>query len=718
VKKPLLAAAALMLVPLAIPAAPSADASTAGPRRSDEPQTGLAVSIEQITPAYLQPGERVNVSGTITNLDRETWREVQVFMLRPTAPATNADELADAAGVAAGSYSGNRICCGEGLFAELGPIAPDESVPYDLNIPFAQLGIPPDQYGVYTLGVQVRGFDPFGNRMTAGRARSFIPLMPGDAPSVGVATIWPFRSDIIRRPNGEYANLEDLIADISPGGRLQTILDVARTAGNTPISLLADPALLDALQRIKNDNTQRPGDSTPPGESPTTDGDTGLGSPVPTDEESEANRFLEEFTAFAKTQSLWAEGYGGPDLTMLSGDYDGTRMLRTIRRATATTVQDLGLEADRAYLPSGNLDVDALADLPPETTTFVTSEQVRRWEASDGPVGTVRSEDNRAPVVVTHTDLLEGSPAPGPTDTALQIRQRLLAETALVSLRARELSQSRAPSIAVLVDDDWDPGTNPTQADFFAAYDAPWIRPSNLDTELAEGPRRGAKRLHAAPLSEPPADPPLPESLARSADQIRGRGVIMWAITRDDPRILNFYDQSASLTVSDQWRSDPDVAQEIADRTITGLDRQIGRVTIAAPEFVTLSSSSGRFPLTITNDLTWPVRVGVQLKAEDGLDIRMDEPIDVEPQQSTTVNVQVNAEDVGVTEVTARLTTPNGRPFGEPVSFSMRSSVVGTVIWIAFGAAGAIVLLAVGRRIKRSRSTSAGESEPAASETR
>ena len=708
-----------MLVPLAIPVAPSADASTAGPRRSDEPQTGLAVSIEQITPAYLQPGEPIHVSGTITNLDRETWRDVQVYMLRPTAPATTAEELTTAADSPAGSYSGDRICCRTGLFSELGPIAPNESVPYDLNIPYAQLDIPSGQDGVYTLGVQALGFNTLGERPIAGRARSFIPLMPNDAPSVGVATIWPFRSDIIRRPDGEYVNRADLIDDISPGGRLWTMLDIAQTSGNTPISVLADPALLDALQRIKTGNTQRPGDSTPPGESPTADDGTGSGSPVPpTPEQRAANDFLTEFTALAKEHSLWAEGYGGPDLTMLGGDHDSTRMLNTIRRATATTVQDLGLAADRAYVPTGNLDVDALADLPKQTTTFVTSDQVRRWEASDGPVGTVRSGDSRAQVVVTHEDLLQGAPAPGPTDTALQVRQRLLAETAVVSLHAMGQPQSTAPSIAVLVKDDWDPGTSPAQSNFFAAYDAPWVRPTNLLTEWVEGPRRGAKRLRAVHLSERQADPPLPESLARAADQIRGRGVIMWAITREDPHILNFYDQSASLTVSDQWRADPDTAQNIADRTIAGLDRQIGSVTIAAPEFVTLSSSSGRFPLTITNDLTWPVRVGVKLTARDGLDIRMDQPIDVEPQQSTTVNVQVEAEDVGVTEVTARLTTPNGRPFGEPVTFSMRSSVVGTVIWIAFGAAGAIVLLAVGRRIKRSRTASADEAEPTASETR
>lgn len=715
--KTLFAAAALMLAPLAIPVAPSADASPAGPRRSDEPETGLAVTMERITPAYLQPGEPITVSGQITNLDREAWGDVQVYLLAPGFPATSTEELADVAASPPTAVDGERIT-NLGSYAELGRIAPGATEPYSLTIPFQRLGIPPSQPGVYTLTVQARGNDPFGARATAGSARSFIPLMPDDTPSVGVATIWPFREDVARRPDGEYVNREELVEAVSEGGRLRTMLNLAATSGSTPVSLLADPALLDALLRIANGTTERPGAPASPAESPSPTDESALDDIGPTSEEQRVTQdFLDDFTALASEHSLWVEGYGGPDLVTLAGGYDGSRLFRTITRATAATMNALDLpDPSRVYLPTGELDVEALDALGPKLVTFVTSDQVRRWQPSDGPIGTVRAEGGRARVVVTHDELLEGSPAPGPTDTALQIRQRLLAETALLALGAENDPQASAPSVAVLANDDWDPGDDAAAADFFAAFDAPWIRSTNLDAELTAGPRQGAKHLRIAELPDKRVDPPLPDSLARSADQIRGRGVIMWAITRQDRRILNYYDQSASLTVSEQWRPDPEVSQEMADKTITGVDRQIGSVRIEAPEFVTLSSSSGRFPLTITNDLSWPITVGVQLEAEDGgLRIQQDDLIAVDPEQSTTVNVQVNAEDVGVTEVTARLTTPKGRPFGEPATFKMRSSVVGTVIWIALGAAGAIVVLAVGRRIRRSTRSDPAGAEPDAS---
>jgi hypothetical protein len=736
VSKTLLATAALTLLPLAVPASSAAAsphverteaaqhagrvaqyasaqpmAAKPGPRRHDEPKTGLAVNLERISPAYLQPGEDLTVSGTVTNLDREPWRDLQVYLLAPATAASSSDELATMAETPVGTADGTRIFQEgrESLYDELGGIAPGATEPFQLTIPFRFLDVSADAYGVYTLAVQVLATDALKNRDTVadGQARSLIPLMPDSSPRVGVSTIWPFRDDLVREPNGEYADRDELIDDISDGGRLRTLLDLARTSGSTstPISLLLDPALLDALRAIVDDDTGRPQAPTTPSESPTSTDEAGFDSlQPPTAEQQAAAAFLEDLTALSGVNTVWTEGYGGPDLTALH-DYDSERLYRTISRANRNAMLglDLPTSGDRAYLPTGVLDVEALEALGPRTTTFVTSDQVRRWSPEDGPIATVRSDGTRARVVVAHDAILDGGLEPGPTDTALQVRQRLLAESAVLSLQSDAEGRRRAPALALLADKGWDPGDAATAADFFAAFDAPWVFATDLSAELADGPRRGAHRLRPRGHVEGPEDPPIPSSLARSADRIRGRGVIMWAITRDDQQVLSFYDESAALTISEQWRADPDASQEMADRTIAQLDRQLGGVSIEAPEFVTLSSSSGQFPLTITNDLPWPITVGVQLEAEDGgLVIEQDEPIDVDPQQSTTVNVRVDAKDVAVSEVTARLTTPKGRPFGEPVTFKIRSSVVGVVIWVALGAAGAIVVLAIGRRIRRS----------------
>lgn len=686
-----------------------------GPRRSAAPDSGLAVTLREISPATLQPGERLQVRGTIENLDRKRRVNLKVYLVRPAAVATTTEQVADMADTPARHPDGERITRA-GLYPEIGGLAPGATKPFHLNIPFRQLGLSRTAYGVYTLGVHVLADDVRGGRDTTadGRARSLIPLMPKRSPLVPTSTIWPFRTDIVREPDGEYPDRDELIDDVAPGGRLRTQLDLARTAGSTPISVLVDPALLDTLRRIVNNTIGRPEAPSSPTESPTSTEEGAFEALAASTTDADAAAFLDDLTTLAREQSLLAVGYGGPDLTALS-DYDASRLYRTLDRANDSTLSPLDLSASRAYLPTGVLDVEALADLGPRTTPLVSADQVRRWNPYDGPIGTVRAPDSRARVVVTDDEVFEGGPAPGPTDTALQVRQRLLAETAAQSLEARDRGRRRAPGLVLMTDDGWDPGPNARSADFFSAFDAPWVLGTDLDSQLDEDPRRGARKLRARQHVPGPEEPPIPNSLASTADKIRGRGVIMYAITREDERLLTYYDQAAALTISEQWRLDPEASQELADDNVAQLDQQLSGITVEAPEFVTLSSSSGRFPLTITNDLPWPIRVGVQLSAEDGgLEIQQDELIDVDPQQSTTVNVSVEAEDVAVSEVTARLTTPKGRPFGDPVTFKMRSSVVGTVIWIALGAAGVFMVLAVGRRIWRSTRSSRRADDTAA----
>jgi hypothetical protein len=704
VSKTLLAAAALTLLPMAVPAPPSASGAT-GPRRSDEPDTGIAVNLEQISPQYLQPGESITVSGTISNLDREAWRDIQVYLVAPVSVASTTEELADKAATPATTEDGERIIK-DGLYLNLHRLDPGRTKRFELEVPFRELGLSPTAYGVYTLAVQVRANDPVDRRVTAGRARSLIPLMPDDSPRVGVSTILPFRSTVVRDPDGRYEDQEELIDDISPGGRLRTMLDLAQTSGGIDISLLVDPAVLDALRRIATDTTRRPRGPAAPSASASTTDDNALDSiRAPSNAQRLATAFLDDLAALGTSNQVWSEGYGGPDLTSFKG-YDSNRLRHTITRATHTTLANIGLDASRVYLPTGVLDPEALHALGPKITTFVRSDQVKHWRPSDGPIGNVHGDGTKARVIVTDDDMLTGGPEPGPTDTALQMRQRLLSEAAVMSLEAEANGRETAPSIVMLPDDSWDPGPNASSADFFSAFDAPWLYPTRLTEELGAGPRKGARHLRVRQHVDGGEDPPLPSSLARTADQVRGRGIIMYAITQGDRSLLSYYDQAASLTVGEQWRVDPEASQEIAEKTVGQLDAQLDGVTIAAPEYVTLSSHSGQFPLTVTNQLDWPITVGVQLDAEDGgVSIADGEMIDVDPNQSTTVNVAVNAEDVSVSEVTARLTTPAGRPFGAPVTFNMRSSVVGTVIWIALGAAGAVIIVAIGRRIRRSRRT-------------
>src|SRR5690606_12807386 len=101
------------------------------------------------------------------------------------------------------------------------------------------------------------------------------------SPRVSTSIIWPFRADVVREPNGSYPDAEKLLEDVGPGGRLRAMLNVARRSGTVPVSVLLDPALVDALQRIVNNDTGRPQPPDTPSESAPTGGEqTALASTV------------------------------------------------------------------------------------------------------------------------------------------------------------------------------------------------------------------------------------------------------------------------------------------------------------------------------------------------------------------------------------------------------------------------------------------------------
>jgi hypothetical protein len=169
-----------------------------------------------------------------------------------------------------------------------------------------------------------------------------------------------------------------------------------------------------------------------------------------------------------------------------------------------------------------------------------------------------------------------------------------------------------------------------------------------------------------------------------AAAALRRRARIYEAVSGAQDTLLPYYEQAAALSLSSQLRSEPELAQRLARESRATIDAQLGRITVEGPEFVTLSSDAGFFPITLTNELDHPVTVGAVVSDDDGL-LSVDE-VDMqvlEPRTQVTLTVSVVAPSVGVTTVTVRLVTGSGQQFGDPTTFPLRSSMVGTVIWYA-----------------------------------
>ncbi len=668
-----------------------------GQSRSDNrPRTGLAVSIDSMSPAYLGPGQPVDVRGRITNVDDHEWSDLQVYLVMSPSPMTSREQLDAALASPATAYSGNRIT-DPGFYASLGNLAPGESARYRLNVPFARLGLLSRASGVYSIGVHVIATDQFGVRNSAeatGRARSFIPMLANDAAPVELSLVWPFQAQVERTANGTYANAADLTSQVSSGGHLRRMLDMAKTAGSIPLTLLTDPALLDALSRLASGT---PGPPTPAAGAATPGPTQSSGSAADggTAQQRSAGQFLSDFTSLARTGALWAQEYGRPDLSALA-QRPGTGLRSTISSATVDTLDALGLSAQRTYLPGSALDPGSLRHLDPGSVPVLSADQVRGWQPEDGPVVAVRAASKPVDVVVVDRALTDGGPVPGPTDTVLQVRQRLLSEAAILSL---ESSASDGPAgLVFLASPSWHLDPAWPAANFFSALSAPWLHVVPLDDQVARGPTGAV--LHLAPARPAPAT--LPMALVTAAQRLQHRSRTLTAVIGSGPGLPAYYDQQVALSLSEYWRSDPATALWFARATLASVTEQLGRISVEGPDFVTLSSSTGRFPITITNTLDEPVQVGVHITADDP-SLHFDDigPVSLRKDESTTFTVRTSAGKLGVTGVSARLTAPGGRVFGKAASFSLRTSVVGVVVWIALGAAAALVLLAIVRRVLR-----------------
>jgi hypothetical protein len=122
---------------------------------------------------------------------------------------------------------------------------------------------------------------------------------------------------------------------------------------------------------------------------------------------------------------------------------------------------------------------------------------------------------------------------------------------------------------------------------------------------------------------------------------------------------------------------------------------------------VILSSETGPFAVTVTNDLEQAVEVRIEAYAPDDLVIRAPETIALEGRTQQTVQLDAEARSIGVHAVRLLTTTANGTPLGSVDAVSVRSNEVGQVIWVVLGAGVAMLFLAIPvrwyRRWRRSR---------------
>ncbi|MET0822247.1 MAG: DUF6049 family protein, partial [Aeromicrobium sp.] len=665
---------ALLLTAIALVGAGPVPATAA-----DDDGPGLSVTIGTLEPTLLAPGRDVTMTGTVTNRDDHAWTKVQAYFVIPASPFTTRRQV-DQAVSDGKAYTGARIIQA-GTFDEVGDLAPGQTVPFRIDVPYDQLGITGAE-GVYPAGVQILATDEDGTRspVAVARATTFIPLVSSPEGTVPASIVWPFLMPDRRGADGDYTDPESLLEAVAPAGRLRNLLDLAASTPAGGATVVLDPALLVGVDDLAN-GRHVPDDVE-----------------ISADQKAAAATFLNDLLEFARVRSPWILDYDRTDVLALSDQPDLRASLRAaVDRATEDALATYQLSGRRVSWPTRDgVTRNLLSELrgDGDAPVIVTPGAVPDWSRRMGSV--VRYASPSGPVPLLVDDVKDGD-TPG-DETAATLRQRLLSEAALAVLERASDPSSRADAV-VLVDPQWDPGTDWSSGQLATAFAAPFVQPTSLDAVLT-----GSVPTYEGSVPAQAKARPLSRAQIDAAATIVQKGRTLSSIIAQNDGFDAKVARDVAEVLAVRWRLDRAAGLEVATDRARRAGAALDKISIEAPPSVTLSSSKGGFPLTIRNDTDEAVRVGVDLESSNpALTIPTVKSVAIAAGERRTVTVQIDLGNQRTTFLTPQLVTDSGQRLGASTPFKVQSSSISTVLWVAMGAAGVLVLVALVRRFHRRR---------------
>lgn len=645
-------------------------------------QTGLTMEITRVSPVGLESGRPLRMSGTVTNLSAHAWTDAKVYLSIGFDPAITKSALE---AFAADDDGFGTTVNGLGLFDEIGRLRPGSRTDWHLEVPFDQLPISGGA-GVYQIGATLLAGTAQGRDALAdARIATTIPFLPSGTKAprrTPVLTLLPLTAPVLRHPDGSF--VDDRLGDLfSPGGRLRDVLDFASQAPAGTIEVVVDPALRQAAKdmstgyEVRSLAQEAQGDAGRPGSG-----------------QQDAAAWLEELVNLRSVQHVTSLPWGNPATSSLAAAHMRgvvSAAVKASQRYSATgsfnsTIVDWqsngsasrrGLAVARLAGTSVHVvSQDSLPDLP-----------LNRPSGYPPAVVAVRTRPGPVTTVVARSDV-GGQPFVASL-SALQFRQSLLAEATV-----RSLSGDHRPSVFA-APFDWDPGALASQSDLAAGYGYATVGVVSLSDLIQRAARPYSGRLRLR-HGQPSLSAPTFAAIRR----LRHNGRVYEDLLNNETAVTTVFDRQLAGAGSAAWSSQTVGSTAVTRELARQISARVALVTVTGPAFVTMSSDSGRFPLTVSNGLDVPVTVKVAVDPLNrALKITPLQTLHLAPGQLLDVNVQSTADGTGLTQVRARLSTLSNRSFGKPFTFNVRVTQIGVAIWIAIGIGVGVLFISAGRRL-------------------
>ena len=663
-------------------------AATETPAAAQEPN--LRVQITSLTPVVSESTKRVRIAGRIVNTGDVTLSTVNAMMWVDDTPITSRRELGAAASEEPGERLGRRLDEPWQLVDEVGErLRPRASRTFEVVVPVEELEL--SGSGIYVVGVDIRATPPDSTARETWRARSFLPYVAkGTAMTpVEVSFVLPVTArpslvagDILTGSAGGAGTTTTAIgtpnaAEFGPNGRLTRLLQLGSTHD---LSFAVDPELLAEAERMADGYS------------------TSTGERVPPDQAAEVRRWLNRARGILGAGHTLMLPYADPDLTALD------RHRLTDRFAPAVKAANRAVKTYRAsgtlawpgtgYANAGTLESIAATG----TKTVLLSKNALSPLPADGssPVASLATPEGALTALVVDPTLTAGGP--GRQESAVHVQQRFLSETALLAMQKGGSSPPQRRVVAAFPR-DWNPGAG--GSNLFSTVDSTsWLRPVSAGALLSQAPT-----AYGGPLGRSRADEraTLSPAVVSHLRQLSATTDTLLDLLAEPQELRNTLDLGLLRGTSMAWREHPEQAIELIDTMDANLQSTIAEVSVVPPRLVTLSSRSGRFPVTISNQGEYPVQVQLQVEPRDPdlLKVAPIEPVRVDPKRKVTVSVTAETTGGGAVQMEVRLATPAGTEFGPTESFPVRVTGYGQVGWAVIGVGLGLLLLAAGTRIFR-----------------
>ncbi|MET7616318.1 DUF6049 family protein [Streptomyces sp. NPDC005408] len=668
---------------------------------------GVDVSLDTLTPTAPGKSDTLTISGTATNRDKQTVTDAEIDLrVGPRLSGRTAvDRAAERTGNTA-DFDASKVDAKYTI--KIPQLVSGISRDFTLTVPVSALHL--DEDGVYQLGVYLSGQTRDAQfEHVLGAGRTFLPWQPDATEKKTQFTyLWPLissthltsetGSDEQQTPVFED---ETLAKELAPGGRLEQLVSLG---SELPVTWVIDPDLLATVDAMTRSYRVKSGNTTVAGKN-----------------QAVAKRWLSSVEAAVQGSKVVALPFADPDLASLahrgknvSGSLSHLQPATEVAETTVETIVHVKPSTDFAWPVDGAID-SSIVDV---ATSAGAHKVIARSDSLQDNLSytptAARPIGGGTTAVVADTRLstaFQGDMIK--TGNSTLAVQEFLAQTLALTLQDPDKQRS------IVVAPQRRPTASQAQsmARALQALDAQrWTQP--LDLIAAAGAAPDADATTKVPATSRYPDRLRKHELPVQAFQdIRATQNTLdnfKVILTAQDRVETPFGRAIDREMSTSWRGNRVDAQLYRDQVQAYLLSLTDEVQLIEKSAITLSGRSATIPVTVQNRLVQGIdHLVLRLRSENPTRLNLDgdkgvaeEPIKVEGGHSQSVKFAASANANGPVQMRAQLFTEDGKPYGDPMMFTVKvSEVTPTVMLVIAG--GVLLLVLAGVRMYSQRKRSA-----------